>query len=86
MYRHHLTSFRCLSVAEILNLLTAGQGMLYYLTKSDKILPARMEPHEPVAPEVWSYGESFTASQWEAKLTVMHHQHPVIVFSKVCTS
>ncbi|CAG7854557.1 SubName: Full=Uncharacterized protein {ECO:0000313/EMBL:CCA74501.1} [Serendipita indica DSM 11827] len=41
------------------------QGMLYYLTKSTELLPAKMN-----------------GSEWEARLTAMRAQYPVIVFSK----
>jgi len=58
------------------------QGMLYYLTKSEALLPAKLDGSEAQKSEVWSDGKEFTADEWKAKLAAMHKQYPVIVFSK----
>jgi hypothetical protein len=48
----------------------------------DKLLPARLDGVEPQAPEVWSGGKHLTENEWDAHLTIMRHQYPVVVFSK----
>lgn len=48
----------------------------------DKLLPAQLDGLEPQAPEVWSGGKHLTENEWDAHLTIMRHQYPVVVFSK----
>jgi hypothetical protein len=57
--------------------------MLYYLTKSDALLPGRLNGSDPQNPAAWSDGVHLTQAQWDARLTVMRREHPVVIFSKV---
>jgi hypothetical protein len=59
------------------------QGMLYYLTKSEALLPAKLDGAVAQKSDVWSDGKKFTENEWKAKLAAMHQQYPVIIFSKV---
>lgn len=58
------------------------QGMLYYLTKSTELLPAKMNGSEVQTPDIWNKNVHLSNAQWEARLTAMRAQYPVIVFSK----
>ncbi|KAG8761030.1 hypothetical protein FRC14_000139 [Serendipita sp. 396] len=58
------------------------QGMLYYFTHSDDLLPAKLDGSEVQKPDVWSRGISLSTAQWNTRLSTMRQQHPVIVFSK----
>ena len=57
--------------------------MLYYLTKSDDLLPGQLDGSEPQNPDVWGGGVHWTPAQWDARLTIMRKEYPVIIFSKV---
>lgn len=59
------------------------QGMLYYLTKSEALLPAKLDGSEAQKPQVWNKNTKLTSAEWQAKLAAMHKKYPVIVFSKV---
>ncbi|CAG8602490.1 3643_t:CDS:2, partial [Acaulospora colombiana] len=53
------------------------QGMLYYLTKSDKLLPAQLDGSEVQESSVWSDGTKLSPAQWETRLAEMYKQYPV---------
>lgn len=42
-----------------------------------------MDGSEAQNPDVWSGGVHWTPAQWEARLTIMRKENPVIIFSKV---
>jgi len=60
-------------------------GLLYMVSKTENTLSHNLDISGPVAPSTWVPGEPFDPKLWKERMTTLHEQTPVIVFSKAST-